>query len=366
MRKLEPFRRAIAGYPAWVTGVRREQSAGARARAGRGVGRASTAVQAQPAARLERGAGVAVHPRARLPYNALHDRHYPSIGCVALHARHPAGREPPRRPLVVGATRVARMRSASQDIPRRRRACGTVRLKRARRAMDYLPVFLRLEGRAVRGGRRRRGGAAQGELAAQGRRARDGRRARAACRSWPSAAERGEIRHMRRRVQRRTPRRRGRGGRRDRRRAAVNRAVSASARARDIPVNVVDDADALDVHLPRHHRPLAAAGGGELRRTGAGAGAAGARADRGAAARAPRRARALHGRAARGGCSARSAPAARRAFWERMCRGQRCEPQLLAGDEAAARRSFAQRAAHLAAHGRARPADGGARSARST
>ena len=28
VRKVEPFRRAIAGYPAWVTGVRREQSGG--------------------------------------------------------------------------------------------------------------------------------------------------------------------------------------------------------------------------------------------------------------------------------------------------------------------------------------------------
>jgi phosphoadenosine phosphosulfate reductase len=28
VRKVEPFKRAIAGFPAWVTGVRREQSAG--------------------------------------------------------------------------------------------------------------------------------------------------------------------------------------------------------------------------------------------------------------------------------------------------------------------------------------------------
>src|SRR6478752_10152090 len=28
IRKVEPFRRAIAGFPAWITGVRREQSAG--------------------------------------------------------------------------------------------------------------------------------------------------------------------------------------------------------------------------------------------------------------------------------------------------------------------------------------------------
>ncbi len=91
IRKVEPFRRAIAGFPAWVTGVRREQSAG-RAR-GQAVewDAAARPVQGQPAARLERGAGVAVHPRARsLPYNALHDRQFPSIGCAPCTRADPA------------------------------------------------------------------------------------------------------------------------------------------------------------------------------------------------------------------------------------------------------------------------------------
>jgi phosphoadenosine phosphosulfate reductase len=80
-RKIEPFKRAIAGYSAWVTGVRREQS-DARAR-----GQA-----------IEWDAQYGLHKvsplldwteehiwqyiRARqLPYNSLHDRSYPSIGC---------------------------------------------------------------------------------------------------------------------------------------------------------------------------------------------------------------------------------------------------------------------------------------------
>jgi phosphoadenosine phosphosulfate reductase len=82
VRKTEPFRRAIAGYAAWVTGVRREQS--------------HTRAQAQS---LEWDAEHGLHKvsplldwseaevwqyiRARkLPYNALHDRHFPSIGCL--------------------------------------------------------------------------------------------------------------------------------------------------------------------------------------------------------------------------------------------------------------------------------------------
>jgi phosphoadenosine phosphosulfate reductase len=82
IRKVQPFKRAVAGYRAWVTGVRREQS--------------STRAQAQP---LEWDAQYQLQKispllewsedeiwqyiRAhQLPYNPLHDRGYPSIGCA--------------------------------------------------------------------------------------------------------------------------------------------------------------------------------------------------------------------------------------------------------------------------------------------
>jgi phosphoadenosine phosphosulfate reductase len=82
IRKVEPFNRAIAGYSAWVTGVRREQS---QQRAG-----------AQAIARDERTglqvfspllewteAQVWTYIRAhQLYYSPLHDRGYPSIGCA--------------------------------------------------------------------------------------------------------------------------------------------------------------------------------------------------------------------------------------------------------------------------------------------
>ncbi len=81
VRKVEPFKRAIEGYAAWVTGVRREQSA-ARA-------------QAQPVEWDSEHGLYKISPlldwseteiwqyiRARkLPYNSLHDRQFPSIGC---------------------------------------------------------------------------------------------------------------------------------------------------------------------------------------------------------------------------------------------------------------------------------------------
>ena len=81
IRKVEPFRRAIAGCAAWVTGVRREQSAG-RAQgqieewdAEYGLYKLSPLIDWSEAQ-------VWQYIRAHgLPYNALHDRQYPSIGC---------------------------------------------------------------------------------------------------------------------------------------------------------------------------------------------------------------------------------------------------------------------------------------------
>jgi phosphoadenosine phosphosulfate reductase len=81
VRKVEPFQRAIAGFAAWITGVRREQSA-QRARAapiewdaGHGLYRISPLLEWSEAQ-------VWQYIRARqLPYNRLHDRQFPSIGC---------------------------------------------------------------------------------------------------------------------------------------------------------------------------------------------------------------------------------------------------------------------------------------------
>ena len=65
IRKVEPFKRAIAGHKAWVTGVRREQSAErALGEAGR-VGRALRPVESQPAARLDRRGRVGLHQGAQ-------------------------------------------------------------------------------------------------------------------------------------------------------------------------------------------------------------------------------------------------------------------------------------------------------------
>src|SRR6516162_5150226 len=81
IRKVEPFRRAIAGFPAWITGVRREQSAG-RANghvvewdAEHGLYKISPLLDWS-----EEEVWRYIRLRA-LPYNPLHDRQFPSIGC---------------------------------------------------------------------------------------------------------------------------------------------------------------------------------------------------------------------------------------------------------------------------------------------
>jgi len=82
IRKVEPLRRALAGKAAWITGMRRQQA----------VTRANMSVQEHDADHgLEKFNPLAdwtekevweyIRSNA-IPYNALHDKHYPSIGCA--------------------------------------------------------------------------------------------------------------------------------------------------------------------------------------------------------------------------------------------------------------------------------------------
>jgi phosphoadenosine phosphosulfate reductase len=82
IRKVEPLQRALAGNQAWITGMRRQQA----------VTRAD-----MPIEEYDADHGLAkFNPLADwtekevwqyirdngVPYNALHDKHYPSIGCA--------------------------------------------------------------------------------------------------------------------------------------------------------------------------------------------------------------------------------------------------------------------------------------------
>jgi phosphoadenosine phosphosulfate reductase len=83
IRKVEPLARALAGAAAWITGLRREQG---------GTRGGVRAFQWDP----DHGGLVQVNPLAawtlgqvwdyvrdrNVPYNALHDQGYPSVGCA--------------------------------------------------------------------------------------------------------------------------------------------------------------------------------------------------------------------------------------------------------------------------------------------
>jgi phosphoadenosine phosphosulfate reductase len=94
IRKVEPFKRAIAGRKAWVTGVRREQSAE------RALGEAISWDERHGLWKISpllewTEQDVWAYIKARnLPYNALHDKGFPSIGCAPCTRAVEPGADP--------------------------------------------------------------------------------------------------------------------------------------------------------------------------------------------------------------------------------------------------------------------------------
>ncbi len=81
-RKVEPLARALKPYQAWITGIRREQSA-ARAKAKIVEWDATFAlVKFNPLARWTNDQVWTYIKRHEVPYNPLHDQGYPSLGCT--------------------------------------------------------------------------------------------------------------------------------------------------------------------------------------------------------------------------------------------------------------------------------------------
>jgi phosphoadenosine phosphosulfate reductase len=82
VRKIEPFRRALAGRGAWITGIRRGQSA-ARALAAPVAWDAAYGLhKVSPLLDWTADEVWEYIRKKRLPYNALHDSAFPSIGCA--------------------------------------------------------------------------------------------------------------------------------------------------------------------------------------------------------------------------------------------------------------------------------------------
>jgi phosphoadenosine phosphosulfate reductase len=82
MRKVEPLQRALKGKAAWVTGMRAAQAATRTSLPVREFDEANKLEKFNPLndwTEQEIWAYIRLH---KVPYNALHDQFYPSIGCV--------------------------------------------------------------------------------------------------------------------------------------------------------------------------------------------------------------------------------------------------------------------------------------------
>ena len=82
VRKVEPLKRALAGKRAWITGLRAQQSATREGLEVQAFDDANGLEKFNPLADWNEKEVGAYIRRYKVPYNALHDRFYPSIGCA--------------------------------------------------------------------------------------------------------------------------------------------------------------------------------------------------------------------------------------------------------------------------------------------
>jgi phosphoadenosine phosphosulfate reductase len=82
IRKIEPLRRALAGKKSWITGLRREQSHARQTLELEAWDDANGLTKINPLVDWTIEEVWAYIKKHDVPYNALHDRGYPSIGCA--------------------------------------------------------------------------------------------------------------------------------------------------------------------------------------------------------------------------------------------------------------------------------------------
>jgi phosphoadenosine phosphosulfate reductase len=82
VRKVAPLARALAGKQAWITGLRREQAESRQALAYEEFDARHGIPKFNPLLEWTNADVWAYLRQNQVPYNALHDRGYPSIGCA--------------------------------------------------------------------------------------------------------------------------------------------------------------------------------------------------------------------------------------------------------------------------------------------
>jgi len=110
MRKVEPLRRALDGKQAWVTGMRAEQAATRTSLPTREYDEGNKLDKFNPLSDWTEQEIWAYIRMFEVPYNALHDQFYPSIGCGPCTRSVAMGEE------VVGRPQQQRMRTSCKEI----------------------------------------------------------------------------------------------------------------------------------------------------------------------------------------------------------------------------------------------------------
>lgn len=94
IRKVEPLSRALAGKKAWLTGLRREQAASRRDLGEQEFDADHGLTKFNPLIEWTNDDVWAFIRANDIPYNALHDRGYPSIGCEPCTRAVKQGEDP--------------------------------------------------------------------------------------------------------------------------------------------------------------------------------------------------------------------------------------------------------------------------------
>lgn len=94
IRKIHPLRRALAGSKAWITGLRRQQASSRQDMAAVEDDAAFGIRKFNPLIEWSEDDVWSYIREHEVPYNALHDRHYPSIGCEPCTRAITVGEDP--------------------------------------------------------------------------------------------------------------------------------------------------------------------------------------------------------------------------------------------------------------------------------
>jgi phosphoadenylyl-sulfate reductase (thioredoxin) len=91
---MEPLRARLSGFDAWITAIRRDQTPERANAPVVGWDGRFGLVKINPLVRWTSDQVRAYLTRHQVPYNPLHDQHYPSIGCVPCTSQVMPGEDP--------------------------------------------------------------------------------------------------------------------------------------------------------------------------------------------------------------------------------------------------------------------------------